>query len=172
MSVLVGKPAPDFTAPAVLPDGRVDDAFSLFQAIHGRYGLIFFYPLDFSDASRELLALDRHMPAFREREVVVVGVSIDSHLTHRAWRQTTVGEGGIGPVGYPLVADLNHDIACAYDVQSEGGMALRGAFLVDRDGTVRSQIINDLPLERNMDELLRLFDMLLFTAPDDGDART
>lgn len=160
MSVLVGKPAPDFTAPAVLADGRVSDAFSLFEAIHGRYGLIFFYPLDFSDASRELLALDQCMAAFRERDVVVVAVSIDSPLTHRAWRQTAAGEGGIGPLGYPLVADLNHDIACAYDVQSEGGMTFRGAFLVDCDGTVRSQIINDVPLERNIDELLRLFDVL------------
>ncbi len=165
MSVLVGKPAPDFTAPAVLPDGRVVEAFSLFEALHGRYGLIFFYPLDFSDASRELLALDQHMPAFRQRDVAVVCISTDSHLTHRAWRQAAAGEGGLGPVSYPLVADLNHDIAWAYDVQSEGGMALRGAFLVDRDGTVRSQIINDVPLERNIDELLRLFDTLRAQEP-------
>lgn len=163
MSVLVGKPAPDFTVPAVLGDGTITDTFTLSEAIKGKYGLVFFYPLDFTFVCpSELIALDHRMDAFKERNVEVVGVSIDSHFTHNAWRNTPVDNGGIGKVAYTLAADMNHDIVKAYDVESEGGVAFRGAFLIDKDGIVRSQIINDLPLGRNMDELLRLVDALQF----------
>ena len=163
MGVLVGKKAPDFTVPAVLGDGSIVDAFTFSEAICGKYGLLFFYPLDFTFVCpSELIALDHRIDAFKERGVEVVGVSIDSHFTHNAWRNTPVNKGGIGPVRYTLAADMAHDICKAYDVESEGGVAFRGAFLIDRDGLVRSQIVNDLPLGRNMDELIRLVDALQF----------
>jgi peroxiredoxin (alkyl hydroperoxide reductase subunit C) len=163
MGVLVGKPAPDFTVPAVLGDGTIVDEFTLSDAIKGKYGLVFFYPLDFTFVCpSELIALDHRMDAFKERGVEVISVSIDSHFTHNAWRNTAINDGGIGPVKYTMAADLNHQISQAYDVQSEGGMAYRGAFLIDNNGVVRSQIVNDLPLGRNIDELVRLVDAIQF----------
>ncbi len=163
MSVLVGKQAPDFTVPAVLADGSIVDEYRLSEAIKGKYGLVFFYPLDFTFVCpSELIALDHRVGDFKERGVEVIGVSIDSHFTHNAWRNTPVNEGGIGQVGYTLAADISHDICKAYDVESEGGVAFRGAFLIDNNGVVRSQIVNDLPLGRNMDELIRLVDALQF----------
>ncbi len=163
MGVLVGKKAPDFTVPAVMSDGSIVDAFTFSEAIRGKYGLLFFYPLDFTFVCpSELIALDHRIDAFKERDVEVVGVSIDSHFTHNAWRNTPVDQGGIGPVRYTLAADMTHGICQSYDVESEGGVAFRGAFLIDKNGLVRSQIVNDLPLGRNMDELLRLVDALQF----------
>lgn len=164
MSVLVGKKAPDFNVAAVLGTGEIIDSFVLSDAIKGKYGLVFFYPLDFAFVCpSELIALDHRIPDFQVRNVEVIGVSIDSHFTHNAWRNTPVERGGIGPVRYTLAADITHEIVKAYDVESEGGVALRGAFLIDRNGVVRSQIVNDLPLGRNLDELLRLVDALQFT---------
>lgn len=163
MAVLVGKKAPDFTVPAVLADGSIVDRFTLSDSIKDKYGLIFFYPLDFTFVCpSELIALDHRVAQFKEKGVEVIGVSIDSHFTHNAWRNTPVNKGGIGQVGYTLAADLTHSIAKDYDVESEGGVAFRGAFLIDRNGVVRSQIVNDLPLGRNIDELLRLVDALQF----------
>jgi peroxiredoxin (alkyl hydroperoxide reductase subunit C) len=163
MSVLVGKQAPDFTVPAVLANGEIVDEFTLSTAIKGKYGLVFFYPLDFTFVCpSELIALDKRIAAFKERNVEVIGVSIDSHFTHNAWRNTPINDGGIGQLNYTLAADMNHEICRAYDVESEGGMAFRGAFLIDLNGKVRSQTINDLPLGRNIDELIRLVDALQF----------
>jgi peroxiredoxin (alkyl hydroperoxide reductase subunit C) len=163
MSVLVGKQAPDFTVPAVLASGEIVDSYTLSSAIRGKYGLVFFYPLDFTFVCpSELIALDHRIADFNARNVEVIGVSIDSHFTHNAWRNTPVNAGGIGQLGYTLAADMNHDICRAYDVESAGGMALRGAFLIDKAGMVRSQIVNDLPLGRNIDELVRLVDALQF----------
>ncbi|HUH37730.1 MAG TPA: peroxiredoxin [Spongiibacteraceae bacterium] len=163
MGVLVGKPAPDFTANAVLGNGEIVSDFTLSGAIKGKYGLVFFYPLDFTFVCpSELLAVDSRLATFKKLGVEVIGVSIDSHFTHNAWRNTPVDKGGIGPVGYTLVADINHDICRAYDVESAGGMAFRGSFLIDKAGIVRSQTVNDLPLGRNFDEMIRLVEALQF----------
>jgi peroxiredoxin (alkyl hydroperoxide reductase subunit C) len=164
MAVLVGKPAPDFTVPAVLASGEIVEGFNLAAALKGKYGLVFFYPLDFTFVCpSELIALDHRVEDFKKRNVEVVGVSIDSHFTHNAWRNTPIENGGIGPVKYTLAADITHSIAKAYDVEAAGGVAYRGAFIIDKSGIVRAQIVNDLPLGRSMDEILRLVDALQFT---------
>ena len=164
MAVLVGREAPDFTVPAVLSSGDIVDDFNLSTAIKGQYGLVFFYPLDFTFVCpSELIALDHALNEFKVRNVNVIAVSIDSQFTHNAWRNTPVAEGGIGPVGYTLAADVNHTICRSYGVEHPvAGVALRGAFVIDKMGVVRAQIVNDLPLGRNMSEILRLFDALEF----------
>ncbi|MEH6346646.1 MAG: peroxiredoxin [Bermanella sp.] len=163
MSVLVGKKAPDFTVSAVLGDGSIVDEFTLSEAIKGKYGLVFFYPLDFTFVCpSELIALDHRMDKFKELGVEVIAVSIDSQFTHNAWRNTAINDGGIGQVKYTMAADISHDICKAYDVESDGGVAFRGAFIIDKQGDVRSQIVNDLPLGRNMEELVRIFEALQF----------
>ncbi len=163
MGVLVGKKAPDFTCNAVLGNGEIVDNFNLTEALQGKIGLIFFYPLDFTFVCpSELLAVDHRMAKFKELGVEVIGVSIDSHFTHNAWRNTDVNNGGIGQVGYTLAADINHDICRAYDVESAGGVAFRGAFIIDKEGVVRSQQVNDLPLGRSFDEYIRLVEALQF----------
>ena len=164
MSVLVGRPAPDFTVPAVLADGEIVDDFNLKSHIEGKYAVVFFYPLDFTFVCpSELIAFSKRMDAFKKRGVEVVGVSIDSHFTHNAWRNTAINEGGIGPVKYPLVADMTHGICQAYGVETpDGAVAFRGSFLIDKQGTVRHQVVNDLPLGRNVDEMLRMVDALQF----------
>ncbi|MFZ5508455.1 MAG: peroxiredoxin [Pseudomonadota bacterium] len=164
MAVLVGKPAPDFTAAAVLGNNEIRADFNLKSYLKGRYGVLFFYPLDFTFVCpSELIAFDHKLAEFKKRNVEVIGVSIDSQFTHLAWKNTPVDKGGIGKVGYPLVADVKHEICRAYDVESEGGVAFRGSFLIDRDGIVRHQVVNDLPLGRNIDEMLRMVDALQFT---------
>ena len=163
MAVLVGKPAPDFTAPAVLGSGEINESFNFAEVTKGKKAVIFFYPLDFTFVCpSELLAFDSRIAEFEKRGVEVIGVSIDSHWTHNAWRNTAVSDGGIGPVKYTLVADMKHEICQAYDVESEGGVAYRGSFLIDEEGQVRHQVVNDLPLGRNVDEMLRMIDALAF----------
>lgn len=164
MSVLVGKKAPDFTVPAVLGDGQIVDDFNLSQAISGKYAVIVFYPLDFTFVCpTELIALDHRMDEFTSRGVEVIAVSIDSHFTHNAWRNTAINEGGIGSVRYTMAADMAHSIVKDYDVEAEApAVAYRGSFLIDREGVVRHQVVNDLPLGRNMDEMVRMIDALQF----------
>ena len=163
MGVLVGKSAPDFTVAAVLGNGEIVGEYTRSEAMKGKYGLVFFYPLDFTFVCpSELIALDHRMDKFRELGVEVCSVSIDSQFTHNAWRNTAIADGGIGPVSYTMAADVSHDICRAYDVESDGGVAFRGAFLIDKEGKVRSQLVNDLPLGRNIDELIRLFEALQF----------
>lgn len=163
-TILVGRKAPDFTAGAVLANGELKDDFNLYEAIKNKYGIVFFYPLDFTFVCpSELIALDNRINEFNDRNTLVMGVSIDSKFTHNAWRNTPVANGGIGAVKYPLVADVNHQICQAYGVEHPTAhIALRGAFLIDKKGIVRSQIVNDLPLGRNVDELIRLVDALDF----------
>jgi len=165
MGVLVGRKAPDFTAPAVLGDGSIVDDYNFSTAVKGKYAVVFFYPLDFTFVCpSELIAFDHRLDEFKKRNVEVIGVSIDSHFTHNAWRNTPVDQGGIGPVGYTLVADMTHGICQGFDVQTpDGAVAFRGSFLIDRDGVVRHQVVNDLPLGRNIDEMLRMVDALQFT---------
>jgi len=164
MGVLVGKLAPDFDVAAVLGTGEIVDSYKRSEAMAGKYGLVFFYPLDFTFVCpSELIALNHRMDKFRELGVEVVAVSIDSQFTHNAWRNTAVNDGGIGAVTYTMAADINHDICRAYDVEATDGVAFRGAFIIDREGNVRSQLVNDLPLGRNIDELIRLVEALQFT---------
>lgn len=164
MSILVGKRAPDFTTAAVLANGEITTAFNLHRAIDKKYGILFFYPLDFTFVCpSELIAVDNRIEEFEKRNTLIMGISIDSQFTHNAWRNTPVANGGIGQVRYPLIADVNHQICQAYGVEHPTAhVALRGAFIIDKQGIVRSQIINDLPLGRNVDELIRLVDALDF----------
>jgi len=164
MSVLVGKQAPDFTVSAVMPDGSIKPDFKL-SDFKGKYVVLFFYPLDFTFVCpTELIAFSKRIKEFEARDVQVIGCSIDSQFTHIAWRNTPVDEGGIGAVSYPLLADVKHAICQAYDVEFEqAGVAFRGSFLIDKDGKVRHQVVNDLPLGRNVDEMLRMVDALQFT---------
>lgn len=164
MTNLVGKQAPNFTAAAVLANGEIKSEFQLSEAISGKYGLVFFYPLDFTFVCpSELIALDHRIAQFKTLNVEVIAVSIDSQFTHNAWRNTPIDQGGIGPVNYTLVADIKHEICQAYGVEHPAaGVALRGAFIIDKFGVVRAQLINDLPLGRSIDELIRLFDALQY----------
>ena len=165
MAVLVGKAAPDFSAVAVMGNNEINETFNLKKYINGKYAVIFFYPLDFTFVCpSELIAFNHRLDEFKKRNVEVIGVSIDSQFTHLAWKNTPVEKGGIGQVQYPLVADIKHEICRAYDVEFDAaGVAFRGSFLIDRAGTVRHQVVNDLPLGRDIDEMLRMVDALQFT---------
>jgi len=162
MCNLVQKPAPEFTAKAVLPDGTFAD-LSL-SSYRGKYVILFFYPLDFTFVCpSEIIAFDKAIEQFKSRGCELIGVSVDSHYTHWAWRNTPREQGGIGQVRYPLVADLDKNIARQYGVLLDSGIALRGLFLIDQQGIVRHVVINDLPLGRSVDEALRVLDALQFT---------
>ena len=163
MAVLVGKKAPDFTATTVLGNNEITDiTFSAFTK--GKYAVVFFYPLDFTFVCpSELIAFDHRLAEFKKRNVEVIGVSIDSQFTHLAWKNTPIDKGGIGQVGYALVADIKHEICKAYDVEADGGVAFRGSFLIDKHGVVQHQVVNNLPLGRNIDEMIRMVDALQFT---------
>jgi peroxiredoxin (alkyl hydroperoxide reductase subunit C) len=164
MSVLVGRNAPDFTAAAVMPDGSIVEDFKL-SDLRGKYTVLFFWPLDFTFVCpSEIIAHDKRVAAFEERGVQVVGVSIDSQFTHFAWRNTPVDKGGIGEVKFPMVADVNHDIVAKYGIaHPDAGVAMRASFLIDKEGVVQHQVVNNLPLGREVDEMLRLVDALQFT---------
>lgn len=163
MSVLVGKTAPDFTAAAVLANGEIIEDFHLSEHIRGKKAVIFFYPLDFTFVCpSEILAFSNRHAEFKARDCEVIAVSIDSHWAHNAWRNTPIKEGGIGAVNFVMVADIDHQICQNYDVESAGGVAFRGSFLIDEEGLVRHQVVNDLPLGRNVDEMLRMIDALSF----------
>ncbi|MGB0956791.1 MAG: peroxiredoxin [Panacagrimonas sp.] len=163
MSVLVNRPAPDFTSAAVLGDGTITDQFKL-SDLKGQYVVLFFWPLDFTFVCpSEIIAHENRRKAFEARGVQLVGVSIDSQYTHFAWRSTPVEKGGIGSIGFPMVADVNHDIVRAYGVEHEAGVAFRASFLIDKNGIVQHQVVNNLPLGREVDEMLRVVDALQFT---------
>ena len=162
MSFLVTKQAPDFTATAVMPDNSMKPDFKL-SDYRGKYVILFFYPLDFTFVCpSEILAFDKALAAFKAKNCEIIGVSIDSQFSHWAWKNTPVKQGGIGDIQYPLVADLDKSISRQYGVLLDAGIALRGTFLIDREGVVRHAVINDLPLGRNTDEALRMVDALQF----------
>ncbi|MGA2254752.1 MAG: peroxiredoxin [Thermoguttaceae bacterium] len=161
MSSLVTKPAPDFTAQAVMPDNSFADL--TLSSYQGKYVVLFFYPLDFTFVCpSEIIAFDKAVAKFKAKNTEVIGVSVDSHYTHLAWKNTPRNQGGIGAIQYPLVADLNKEISKKYEVLLDAGIALRGLFLIDKKGVVRHALVNDLPLGRSVDEALRLVDALQF----------
>jgi alkyl hydroperoxide reductase subunit AhpC len=159
MSVLVQKHAPDFNAKAVLDGEFIDLKLTDYR---GQYVILYFYPLDFTFVCpTEIISFSDRMAEFKKRNTAVIGVSVDSQYSHYAWLNTPRNKGGLGKLGYPLVADLNKKIARDYDVLTEDGtVALRGLFLIDRNGVVRHQLVNDLPLGRNVDEAIRVIDAL------------
>lgn len=170
MSVLVGKQAPDFTAPTVMPDNTIDENFNLKSYLAGSEGIIFFYPKDFTFVCpSEIIAFHNRLEEFTSRGVKVIGVSTDSAQTHLDWKNTEVNDGGIGNVQYPLVGDENTEIGKAYDVIVDGvevegqTITYRGTFLINKEGKIVHQVINDLPLGRNIDEAIRMVDTLQFT---------
>jgi peroxiredoxin (alkyl hydroperoxide reductase subunit C) len=161
MSALVAKPAPDFTAQAVMPDGSFKEI--KLSDYKGKYVVLFFYPLDFTFVCpTEIIAFSDKIEEFKKRNTEVLGVSIDSHFSHLAWRNTDRKKGGIGDIAYPLVADLSKKITYDYGVMHDAGIAFRGLFLIDKEGVVQHQLINNLPLGRNIDEALRMVDALQF----------
>jgi len=161
--MLVTNKAPNFTATAVLGDNQIVDDFNLYDNLGEKGTVLFFYPLDFTFVCpSEIIAFDKRLDEFKSRGINVIGVSIDSQFSHFAWKNTAVNQGGIGQVRFPLVADLTKQIAKDYDVLFNESVALRGSFLIDKDGTVRHAVINDLPLGRNIDEMIRMVDAMLY----------
>ena len=162
--MIVTNKAPDFTATAVLADGQIVEDFNLMENLGEKGAVLFFYPLDFTFVCpSEIIAFSHRAKDFRERGVNIIGVSVDSQFSHFAWRETAVENGGIGRVDMPLVADITKQIARDYDALLDDSVALRGSFLIDADGTVRHAVVNDLPLGRNIDEMIRMVDTMIFT---------
>ncbi len=162
MSTLVAKEAPDFTAQAVMPNNAIEEL--TLSSYRGKYVVLFFYPLDFTFVCpSEIIAFDKATSKFEEKNAAVIGVSIDSQFTHHAWRNTPPEKGGIGEIGYPLVADLDKNISRAYGVLLDEAVALRGLFILDKEGVVHHSLVNNLPLGRSVEEALRVLDALQFT---------
>jgi peroxiredoxin (alkyl hydroperoxide reductase subunit C) len=163
MGVLIGKKAPDFTASAVMSDNSINEDFVLSEHIKGKLGLLFFYPLDFTFVCpSEIISFDKKLEEFKKRGVAVIAISVDSAFSHLKYKNTTINEGGIGKVGFPMVSDITKQISRDYDVLHEDAIAYRGTFLIDKNGIVRHQIVNDLPLGRNVDEAIRMVDALVY----------
>jgi peroxiredoxin (alkyl hydroperoxide reductase subunit C) len=164
MSVLVAREAPDFVAPAVMPDGSINKEFRL-SDLRGKYVVLFFWPLDFTFVCpTEIIAHDHRYAQFEERNTEIVGVSIDSQYTHFAWRDVPVNKGGIGNISFPIVADVSHAITQAYGIEHPTDhIALRASFLIDRNGIIQHQVINNLDLGRNVGEMLRMVDALQYS---------
>jgi peroxiredoxin (alkyl hydroperoxide reductase subunit C) len=158
---MIGQKAPDFSATTVMGDNTLKEGFKL-SDLKGKYVVLFFYPLDFTFVCpTEILEFNRKLAEFRQRNCEVLGVSVDSQFSHLAWKETPVEKGGIGKLGYPLVADLTKQIARDYGVLTQdGAVAYRGTFLIDKEGVLRHLVINDLGLGRNIDEALRMVDAL------------
>ena len=170
MTILVGQKAPLFETQAVMPNGEITDTFSLETLIKGKYGVIFFYPMDFTFVCpSEILAMASRAKQLQEMGCEVVAVSVDSHWTHNAWRETKVEDGGIGHVPFILAADMSREISEAYGVLANAsesyypnGVSMRATFVIDQSGVVRHQVVNDEPLGRNMDDVVRVLDALQF----------
>jgi len=162
MPTLVANEAPDFTAQAVMPNNAIEEL--TLSSYRGKYVILFFYPLDFTFVCpSEIVAFDKAMDKFREKNAEVIGVSVDSQYTHFAWRNTPRDKGGIGQIGYPLVADLDKSISRSYGVLADESVALRGLFLIDKEGFIHHALVNNLPLGRSVEEALRVLDALQYT---------
>ncbi|KAF8818814.1 peroxiredoxin [Rickettsia endosymbiont of Cardiosporidium cionae] len=161
MTNFIGKKAPDFTAKAIMPDNSTEHSFNLKEYLNGHKGIVFFYPLNFTFVCpSEIIALNNKLSEFTAVYTKIVAVSIDSHYSHYAWKNTAYDKGGIGNVQFPLVSDLTKEISTAYNVLHEDGMSLRGSFLIDDEFIIRHYVVNDFPLGRNINESLRMVDAL------------
>lgn len=162
--VLVTRPAPDFTASAVLGNGKIINNFNLKKYIYGKPAIIFFWPMDFTFiCPSELIAFDKRYSEFQKRGVEIVGISFDSEFVHSAWRTVPIEKGGIGAIQYPMIADIKREIMKSYGIEHPFlGLALRASFLIDKNGFIRHQIVNDVPLGRDIDEIMRMVDALQF----------
>lgn len=162
--MIVSHKAPDFTAPAVLSNGEIINDFNLLQYINKRAAIVFFWPMDFTFVCpSELIAFDKRYMKFKEKNVAIIGISIDSVFVHSAWRRVPINKGGIGPLQYPMISDIKREIIKEYNVEhANAGVALRASFLIDKLGIVRHQVVNDLPFGRNFDEMIRMVDALQF----------
>jgi len=162
MSVLVGKPAPEFKTQAVMPDGSFKE-ISLGDYRGKQSVLLFFYPLDFTFVCpTEIIAFSERVEEFKKRGVEVLSCSVDSKFSHLAWRNVPRTDGGVGTIQYPMLEDMSKKIATDYDVLLPAGVALRGLFLIDKTGVVQHQVVNNLPLGRSVDEAIRMVDALNF----------
>jgi peroxiredoxin (alkyl hydroperoxide reductase subunit C) len=163
VQIFVGKPAPDFTAKAVMPDGSIEFEFNLKHYAKGHKCVLFFYPLDFTFVCpSEIIAFHNRLGAFAERNTKVVAVSVDSHFSHLAWKNVPHNKGGIGNVQFPMVSDLNKNVSMAYNILNDDGISMRGTFVIDEQFVLRHMLVNDLPLGRNIDETIRIVDAIDF----------
>lgn len=160
---MIGQKFPLCTTPAVMPDGTVNDDFSVASYAKGKTCVVFFYPLDFTFVCpTELVAFHKAMKEFEKRGVKVVSASVDSVFSHAAWRQTPLNKGGIGEVDYPMLSDIKRELSTQLGILTPGAVTYRASYLIDAEGTVRHMVINDLPLGRSVEEMLRMVDALQF----------
>lgn len=163
MQVFIGKAAPDFTAKAIMSDNSIESEFNLRYYAKGHRVVLFFYPLDFTFVCpSEIIALNNRLGEFTERNTKLAVISVDSHFSHLAWKNTSTNKGGIGNVQFPMISDINKIASQSYNVLHEEGMSLRGTFVIDEEFVVRHLHVNDLPIGRNVDEILRIIDALDF----------
>jgi peroxiredoxin (alkyl hydroperoxide reductase subunit C) len=161
--IFVGKQAADFTSSAVMPDNEIEFGFSLREYLDGSKGVLFFYPLDFTFVCpSEIISFHNKLGEFAARDTKVVAVSVDSHFSHLAWKNTPHNKGGIGDVQFPIVSDLKKEISTMYGVLNDGGISMRGTFVIDENFILRNMLINDLPLGRDVDETMRIIDAIDF----------
>ncbi|WP_075431802.1 redoxin domain-containing protein [Buchnera aphidicola] len=161
---LVSQKAKNFISPAILPNGEIINNFNLYEYTNKKNIILFFWPMDFTFVCpSELIQLNRAYEEFQERETSIIGISIDSVYSHNAWRNTAIHQGGIGPIKFPMISDLSKEIQQSYHVEHpQLKIALRASFIIDKKRIIRHQSINDLPIGRNIPDLLRFIDALKF----------
>lgn len=163
MGFMIGQKFPQIKTTAVMPDGSFNENFTTADYSKDNYTVVFFYPLDFTFVCpTEIVAFDKAVPEFEARDCKVIAASIDSHFSHLAWRNTPLNKGGIGHVQFPMISDLQRQLASELGILTDGGVTYRASYLIDGEGTVRHMVINDLPLGRSVEEMLRMVDALDF----------
>ena len=163
MSLLVTKKALDFKATAIMGDNSINESFVLSEYLLKKKAVIFFYPLNFTFVCpSEIIAFDKKIEYFKKKNVIVIGISIDSHFSHLTYKNININEGGIGKIRYPLVSDITKEISKKYGVLINDSIALRGTFLIDENFIIRHQVVNDLPLGRSVYEIIRVLEALEF----------